>query len=284
MAVTINGIFCNELVDSYTESYDIQSGPSAIKGYICGWADRFTVIHGILGLQSTPALGGLITLNLPMAYPELAAESTNALASMYARSVQVYGKGPPIQGANNIAFTSAVIYVTFGSFPWTFSGIDFFQLDPVHPYIWAEQNIDFSSEWITVPGKSVFFKTTPARLDQPYGFFSPMADMSITLKNVPYLPSAQILSSMQAPINSVAYLQCNPGFLMFKGGHSHRVMTSDGTQAIDLELSFSFRSIARWDQVYHGAANAWDQVVNASGTPIIGSSDLSVIIPSAYNA
>lgn len=284
MAVFINGILCQELVDGYTESYDIQGGPGAVKGYLCNWADRFTVVHGILGLASVPLPGGLITLKLPLPYPELAAESTNLLASMYARTCAVFGVGPPVQGANNIAFPAARIYVTFGSFPWTFAGIDFMQLDPTRPLIYAEQHIAFSDEFITIPGKSVFFKTTPARLDQPYGFFSPLADMTITLKQVPYLPAPAILAALQAPINSVPFLGCAAGNLIFRGGQDDESQSSDGTQTRDLTLSYSFRPIARWDQVYHGSANAWDQVVNAAGAPIIKSSDISTVIPAAYGA
>jgi hypothetical protein len=284
MAVTINGITCQELVNGYTESYDIQGGPGARKGYLCNWSDRFTVIHGILGLSSAPIAGGLITLRVPLAYPELAAESTNLLASMYARNVEVYGRGPPVQGASNVAFTSAEIYVTFGNFPWTFSGIDFFQLDPTRPYIWAEQHMVFSSEFITLPGSSVKFATSGKVLSgTPYGFNSPLQDMTITLKNVPYLPSASILNALQNPVNSVAYLQCNPGFLLFRGAEDERTKAPDGTQTASLTLSFSYRPIAPWDYTFDASAGIWDKVVSTvGGNNILNRSDLSLIIPSVY--
>ncbi len=284
MAVVIAGITCEELVDGYTEAYDIMGGPSARKGYLCPWADRFTVAHGFLGLNSVPLPGGLITLRLPLPFPELAAESTNLLASMYARRVEIMGSGSPVQGASNIAFFRAKIYVIFGSFPWTFSGIDYFQLDPLHPYAYAEQHIDYSAEYITVPGKSVYYKSSGKKLDQDWGFFSPIADMSISLKNFPYLPAPTILNALQAPINSVAYLGCAAGFLMFKGASDDRTWSSDGTQTASVGFQYSYRPIAPWDYVYNGAANTWDQVVNNSGAPLIARSDLSAIIASAYTA
>lgn len=282
MAVVIGGVTCQELVDGYTESYELTGGPGARKGYLCPWASRFAVVHGILGLSSTPAVGGLITLNVPMAFPELAAESTNSLASMYAKNVEVYGVGSPVQGTSNIAFTSAKVYVTFGYMPWTFTGVDYLQLDPSHPYIWAEQNIDTAGEYITVPGSNVFVNPGGGvvALNQDWGFFSPLADMSITLKNVPYLPIAADLAALAAPINSVAYLQCNPGFLMYKGMHSNRTAATDGTPTAEITLGFSYRPIAQWDYIYY--KGAWLQVTDSGGTAVTGRSDLSVIIPSAY--
>ncbi len=287
MAVTINGIVCQELVDGYTENYDIVGGPACRKGYLCNWSDRFTVIHGILGLSSTSSLGGLITLKVPLAYPELAAESTNALASQYARSCEVYGVGPPVQGASNISFTKARIYVTFGPYPWSFTGLDYFQLDPLHPYIWIEQHIDFSAEFITVPGSSVYVNpggggriALDAAGQSDWGFFSPLMDMTLTLKNIPYLPTAAILGAMQAPINSTNYLQCNPGFLMFKGGADDRTAASDGTLTASTTYGFSYRPVATWDSVY--VRGAWLQVTDNAGAAVIPRSDLSTIIPAAY--
>ncbi len=288
MAVVINGITCQEVVHDYHEEFDIMGGPSAVKQYLCPWANRFTVAHGFLGLSSASSPGALITLLLPLPYPELAAESTNTLASMYARNVAIEGVGPPVQGGNNIAFTSALITVTFGNFPWTFQGIDYNQLDPTRPYIYAEQHIDFSSEWITVPGAGVYVTVgmTQIPLSQAgqanWGFFSPIADMTITLKQVPYLPAPATLAALQAPINSATYLGIAPGFLMFGGGQDQRTKSSDGTQTSDYTLNFKYRPIAPWDYVY--VRSAWRQVLDVFDNPVIPRSDLSTIIPSAYYA
>ena len=288
MAVIINGITCQEIVHDYDEEFDIMGGPSAVKKYLCPWADRFTVAHGFLGLSSASSPGALIRLLLPLPYPELAAESTNTLASMYARNVKIQGVGLPFQGANNIAFPNAVVTVTYGNFPWTFQGIDYNQLDPTRPYIYAEQHIDFSSEWITVPGTSVYVKpaATIIPLNQAgqatWGFFSPLAEMTITLKQVPYLPAPATLNALQAPISSTTYLGVAAGFLMFGGGQDQRTKSSDGTQTSDFTLSFKYRPIAPWDYVY--VQGTWVQVTNSSGGSVIPRSDLSTIIPSAYSA
>ncbi len=48
--IVINGVNCQEIVADFSEEYDILKGPSAKKGFICLWADRFTVANGLLGL------------------------------------------------------------------------------------------------------------------------------------------------------------------------------------------------------------------------------------------
>lgn len=283
MAVTINGITCQELVDGYTENYDVTGGPGARKGYLCNWSDRFTVIHGILGLSTTISVGGLITLKTPLPYPELAAESTNLLASMYARSVEVYGVGPPLQGGNNITFTSAKVYVTFGAFPWSFSGIDYFQLDPTRPYIWAEQNLEFGAEYITLPNRTLKYATSGKFVGSPFSFPSPLVDMSIRLINIPYLPQAQALAASLAPLNSVRFLNCAPGTLLFKGMQTHKSWSTDGTRTVECTIGFSFRPIAPWDQQVDPSTGIWDQVVTfVGGNTVLARSDLSTIIPGAY--
>jgi hypothetical protein len=290
MSVVIAGITCQEVVHDYEEQYDVMQGPTAVKKYLVpNWSDRFTVIHGILGLSSVPLPGGLITLKLPMPFPELAAESTNALASMYARNVVCKGVGPPVQGANNIAFTSALITVNFGPYPWTFQGIDYMQIDPLNPYIWIEQHISFASEWITVPGTQVFFLSSGKPVGQSYGFKSPQASLTLTLKNIPYLPAQQIITAEQAPINSTTYLGVLPGYLQFEGGEDSRTQASDGTQTAELTLSFTARSIAPWDFIYNQANSGgtppfWDQVSASAGgyVAVMKRSDISTIIPAAY--
>ena len=257
MAVTVAGIVCQELVADYTEGYDVQGGPTCTKYYLCPWANRFTVAHGFLGASSSPSLGGLITLK---------------------------GVGAPVQGAHNIAWTSAIVGVTFGPFPWTFAGTDLMQLDPTRPYVWAEQHFSYSSETITIPGRKLFFKTTSAALDQNWGFPSPLMDMTVTCKQMPYLPAPIVLAALMAPINTVTYLGCPPGTLRFNGAQDVPTQAPDGTPTRDTAFSFTFRPIAPWDQVYNGAAHIWDQVVDATGNPILQRSDLSTLIPSAYYA
>jgi len=158
----------------------------------------------------------------------------------------------------------------------------FNQIDPNNPYVYAEQNITFSDEYITVQGSKVKFATSGATVDQQWGFLSPLLEMQITLKNVPYLPSTEIISALQSPISSTTYLGVAAGFLMFKGGSNHQTRMSDGTFTQDVTYAFWYRPIAPWDAQWDGTNSRWDQVVSLSGNPIIPRSDLSGIIPATY--
>lgn len=275
MAITINGVITQELVASHGEAFDFSSGPSMRKGFLCEWADRFKVAQGLLGLSNTTSIGGAITLNTPAQYPEF--------NTAYAQSIEIVPKGAPTQGTKQIQYPYCAVWASYQSVPWSFSGTDFNQIDPAHPYIYAEQNIRFSTEWITIPGSQVFYGGGLGKaLAQDFAFASPRADLSIKIHRIPYLPAQQILNALQAPLNSTTYLGCAPGFLLFNGADNHQTRMSDGTFTQDVSYSFSFRPLAPWDYVFHGPSGTWKQVVNSSGGSIIPRSDLSGIIPTYY--
>ena len=281
MALTIGGVVCEELVAEQLEEFDILAGPTQMKGFLCPWANRFQVAQGLLGLSTTTHIGGLITLNNPFQYPEM--------ATSYASHVAIKGVGPPTQGPIQFAFTKAKLVVTFSCHPWSFAGLssnDFAnQIDPTHPYIYAEQNLDFGSEWITVPGKSVYWKSSglPLGPDTPWGFRSPIVHMRISIKYIPYIPAAAILSASAAPINSTPYLGCAAGFLLFGGAPTQQARMSDGSLTQSADYTFSYRPIAPWDYTYNGALPGWDQVVDSTGANIQKRSDISTVIPAYYN-
>ncbi len=70
MAVLIAGVLCNEEVNDNSENFDILQGPQATKVYLCDWNQRWRVVVGMLGLNSAVTIGGGITINLPMRYPD----------------------------------------------------------------------------------------------------------------------------------------------------------------------------------------------------------------------
>ena len=286
MAITLNGIVCQELVQNYRETYSWRDGPSARKGYLCAWNSRYQAAHGLLGLSVTQ--GGVITLTTPLPFPELALESTNALASMYCLSVDIEPAGAPTQGTYQTVWTYAKIYANYAPIPWSWSGADPMQLDPTRPYVWAEQHLSYSSEYIVIPKGKLTWST--GATDADWGFPSPLVECTITLKNVPYLPFAATLAASQAPINSATYLGIAPGYLLFNGATDTPAHTSDGSPARDITLSFLARTVAPWDSTYNakmvtgigGTTGGWDQVLTQGGQALIARSDLSTLIPSAY--
>ncbi len=284
MAILINGVLCNEEVNGNSENFDILQGPQATKVYLTDWNLRWRVVVGLLGLNSAVTIGGGITINLPMRYPDF----QQTAISLYAANISVEGIGSPYQNTYSVGYTAARLTVNFRSFPWSFQGIqqnDFNnQIDPAHPYLYAEQNLSFTSEFVTVPGTSVYWSSSGKKLgNRNWGFRSPIINASIGLKNVPYIPAAAILQASLAPINSTAYLQCSPGHLLFNGAESHQARMSDGSLTQDVNYSFSFRAIAPWDYDFNGDLPGWDKVVDSGSNPILQRSDISGIIPQSYD-
>ncbi len=283
--IVINGVTCQEEVVDNSEAFDVMTGPQATKAFICDWNSRWQVIVGLLGLNSAVHIGGLITLNLPMRYPDF----QQTAVSLYAASVAIQGIGKPYQNTYSVGYTIARIIVNYRSFPWSFAGLgsnDFNnQIDPAHPYVYAEQNMSFTSEWITVPGKSVFWKSSgkPLGSEAPWGFRSPIVNFTIDLKYVPYIPAGAIIQATAAPINSATYLGAAAGQLLFNGAESHQARMSDGSLTQSVAYSFSYRPIAAWDFAYNGDLPGWDQVVDKTGTNIQQRSDLSTVIPTSYD-
>ena len=279
--LVINGVTCEELVADQLEEFDILGGPSQTKGFLVPWAQRFQAAQGLLGLSVSTSIGGLITFNNPYQYPEM--------ATSYASHVAIKGVGPPTQGPIQFAFAQAKLAVTFSCHPWSFAGLSAnafnSQIDPEHPYIYAEQSLDFGSEWITVPGKSVYWKSSglPLGQDTPWGFRSPIIHMRISIKYMPYIPAAAIIAASAAPINSATYLGCAAGYLLFGGAPTQITRMSDGSLTQTADYTFSYRPIAPWDYTYNGAKPGWDQVLDSTGANIQQRSDISNIIP-AYNA
>ncbi len=276
MAQTIAGIVCQELVEAFGEGFDSTGGPTARKGYLCAWADRYTVANGLLGLSNTTNVGGTITLSTPLQYPQR--------STMYAANIEIRGAGPPTQGSQQLQFTYAILMVSYRCFPWSFQGVDYQQLDYKRPFIYAEQSFSFQQEWITVPKKKVFYLSNwpTKQLDQDWGFKSPLLNFTITLKYVPYLPVSQILITSLAPINSVEFLGVAAGHLLFAGAESQSTRSVDGVFTQEVTYSFQYRPIAPWDFGYNGDLPGWDLIVDNLGNPIQTRSDISLVFPSGY--
>lgn len=274
MAITINGIVCQEIVDQFSEQFDLLNGPTAKKGFLCNWGDRYTVAVGLLGLNYSQSIGVGITIHTPMPYPEI--------STMYANRIEIEPKGPPTQGTHQLQYPQCIVWCYYQCLPWSFSGLD----DPsgqnsLGAYIYAEQQMDSSVEWVSVPGRYTKFATGGKPTGSDYGFRLAIVEMLITIHRMPYLPSTQVLS-LSGYINNQTFLGVKAGYLLFNGTRTHQTRSTDGTINTDVTYSFSARS-QRWDYAYNPAKPGWDQVLDsATGQPFIPSTDLSVAIPQAF--
>lgn len=280
----INGIACNELVSEFAEGIG-DRGPWARKGYICAWTDRFTLANGMLGLSShVGGPGGPITITRPYIYPE----SSN----LYAREIDIQGVGKPFQGPKQLAWDFAIVRVNFGVPTWgAATGDDPFgsnSIDPGMPFIYATQELDFSTEWVTIPakdekGKSAlkFGNGNPMHTD--WGFQLARADMSITLHKFPWMPAQAIMSALTKQFNDAIFLNCEIGKCRFNGAKLNRTASADGTFTQDLAYSFSYRPIAPWDYAFDPESGSWQRVLSvATGNPLATYSDLTVLFPPPY--
>lgn len=275
MAIIINGVVCEERVHQYSESVDLLQGPSARKGFLCNWADRFKVAVGLLGLSHTTSIGGSITLQTPMQHPEM--------STTYAHSIEIEPYGRPLQGSPQLTFDGACVWCNYRTMPWSFSAFDnpYNQIDPAHPYTWAEQRLSSSVEWIQAPGSGCTWLSSGKPVGDYVAFPIWNVDMEITIKNMPYMPTVQALTYSGA-INSTIYLGVSVRCLMYNGCSTQQQAMSDGSFIQETSYKFAARQYA-WDQMFNPTKliPGFDTVLVNSG-PLLPLVDLSVIIPTAY--
>ncbi len=274
MAITIAGILCEEVVADFSEGFDLVEGPMANKGFICNWSDRYTVAQGILGLNTTVAIGNFITIRVPMRYPEI--------PYMYAYQIAIKGIGPPFGSSPQFAFPYAMIMVNYKCTPWSFSGLDdqFNQIDPTTPLLYAEQNIRSSSEYLPIPNKGTRFEATGNINPNSYLFKIALVDFVITFHQQPYLLTSQILN-LSGSINDQQFLGVTKGSLRFDGVDTHRTHTTDGRSTTDVTLMFQARSL-RWDYGWNVNSNDFERIVKPNGDALIPINNLSVVLPGAF--
>ena len=277
MAITINGIVCEEIVANFGEEFDLAQGPRCIKGYYCAWPDRYTVVVGLLGLSTTVSIGGVITLETPAQYPQL--------ATAYCTSVRVEPKGVPFQSSPQLAWPNCIVWAEYRPVPWSFAGIDYMQIDPTAPLIYARQNFDLSMQYYEVAGRSLLYSGKTYGPGQSWSFPCPILNMEVTLIRMPYLPAQNVIAAATAgPLNSGTFLGCPDGTVMFTGFKNQQTFDSAGNFTQDGTFSFSYRPVAAWDYAFDGKSGSWLQLKTITGAVVMQRTDLTVLFPGYYAA
>ncbi len=270
--IVINGVNCQEIVADFSEEYDILKGPSAKKGYICLWGDRFTVANGLLGLTNTSSIGGLINLFTPMAYPQI--------STMYATHIEIEPKGPPLQSSPQLVFEACIVWAHYNCMPWSFGAEDD-QFNQFLKSVYAEQELNSSVEWVSVPGRGTKFVSSGNSTGADYGFRIAIVDLTLTIHRMPYMPAPEVLA-LAGFINDDTYLGVPPGQLLFNGSKTKRTRLGSGASTTDTTYLFAARQYP-WDFALNPKTGAWEQVVTAIGNfPLVQRGDLSQIIPSTF--
>ena len=268
MSITINGIACEEIVEGHSESINIMSGPSARKGFLCNWTDRYTVAKGLLGLSTAVSVGGAITLNYPAVYPEI--------NTAYCHTIELQPKGSPTQGTKQLTWPKCIVWANYGRLPFFANSLT--QIDPTNPQVFATQKLASSCEWYTIPQRGAHFKMSTKPINRDAGIRLSLVEIEITFKNMPYMPSPTAFGK-SGLINNATFFGVTIGKLLFNGLTTELTANYDGSYSLDATYSLTARS-QRWDYGFDPLFNRWDQIVWPDNTtPFITTTDFTQILP-----
>ncbi len=204
---------------------------------------------------------------------------------MYARSIDIAPVGLPTQGTAQSQWTNAIVYANYGCLPWSFSGIDsgfpFQQIDPATPLIYCKQDINTSTSWQSIPANKLKFASGNPLFFQTWQMPLFLASISLTFMRVPYYPAQQIFTAGKSPINSTTFLGLSAGYVFFDGSAQQESRDTTGNFTRDITYNFSYRNIP-WDQQWDGIGQAFSQVQQLGGSPVIARSDFNTLIPQGY--
>lgn len=267
--ITVNGIQCQEIIAQHGEGFSLESGASLRKGFYCSWSDRFAVARGLLGLASVGVKNGPITLHVGLQYPEV------PLA--FCRSVSFEPQGTPRQGTYQVSYPNVIVWAEYGSLPWL-SNPQQMQVDTSNP-IYAEQELDSSSEYISFPGRALKF-SSGQKVGQDFGIRVALVEFVITFHQVPYIPTTAAFYA--GTINNAAFFGAATGRLMFNGVKSRYVQQWDGSWTQNAIYSFTYR-VVRWDYGLNPDTGNFEQITTATGgNSMLQSIDFNTLFPT-YN-
>jgi hypothetical protein len=284
LSLIINGVECEEIVKGYSEGAD--PSVASTKQFLCAWADRYRLGNGLLGFATATSIGpdGRVNFTPPNRHPEL---------NIYSKSIHITGVGRPSQGPKQLAFASAIVEVDYGQLDWAALPEDdpdgAQSIDPDNKFLYCTQEIDYSSEYVTVPGSALKYgptgSTKPFNTDMPIKI--QMVEMSLMFHKLPYLPVG--FAPLVDSTNAGKFLGCAAETVKFNGGKVKRdkYLTSDTgspagiTQAVD--FSFTWRPKYPWNMIPDpGGGSSWVPFSYKSGAKVFPATDLSVVFPRGY--
>lgn len=276
MAV-IGGVTVYELKQSFQETASQKGISATIAYYVPNWTDRYAVANALLGLTSLSG-GTVIGHTSPLAYPD----SPN----MWATQVTIKGVGRILQGANQIAFTSAVVETSFGipDFHFESSAANSnHSFDPTKPYVYATQKLSGGTQIIQLRPGTIKLSGATSPHNEAYGLPVAVVGMNITLHRLPYMPLAATRAKA-GNINNAPFWGCATGTLRFDSLDTSITHSTDGTTTQDATYSLVYRPAAAWDYILDPNGSGWKQVVFVhNSASILTSIDFTTLFPTAYN-
>jgi hypothetical protein len=247
------------------EEGDGPRGPFAVKPYWVDWKDRYTFSNDVLGkAAASGGIGSGWVRTTPYPYP--------GSPNMFARECSIKPEGTLITDPVNgrISYSDAIVMVTFGIPEATLdpSQDPFFlnslSQDPIEnqSLLWATQELDFATEWISVPNSSVKFFSDYAKKNTPIAKPITKVSMSITWHNYPVLPM-YILRQFADSVNDKVFLGCDKGTVKFDGAKTIREYSRDGGITQKVQAGFTWRSYD-WNRFLRDDGYSWDLVIDTN--------------------
>lgn len=276
MALTVNGISVTiaENGDGGGISESVaENGPQATVQFKCAYADRWTVIKGLMG--SVTSVGGTIIRTPPIPYPPLPTLFVTSIGTMK-------GLRPIVDGTGWLAYDEVIIPANFTLPQWNFEGPQDGRQDPSGlPY--TTTRFRTSSEIFSPPGGSYFFPDGKPITDSGVGFVRSRVEITMTRHMMPYPPLNASLF-LQGTINdapiTLADYEFPIGTLLYLGMESPEPKAEPSTGALTYDLTFNFLGnyVLTWNEYmkHDGLFYPINSVPDGSGQPPFFLADFSV--------
>ncbi len=243
MAIIVNGVSGKNQWENLRKGADADGPWVTLQYVIDNYSQADAFLDGCLGgYVKAGGTGGSVKYVPRQKCP------TNP--TLYARTGEIDFLGPIKVTAGGLPqFGAAIVSINYGVLPWpqAFSddpgGEQSFpnEINPGEPYTFADCEIDYGGEFVTIPKGSLVFHTSPKlTVDAPLGMWVGMNTYRFTRHNYPNLPHAKV-SSMVNKINQTKLFGQNKGQVRFDGAKTKFTSTTDGTKCQLFEMQFSVR-------------------------------------------
>jgi hypothetical protein len=238
MAITVNGILAYERWESFRKGRNAD-GPFVDLQYLVAFANADNFVDSVMGGISRA--GGTVH-NVP----KLRCPTNPTLFAMAADYVGAAETN--VTSGGRPEFVDALVTVhfevpTWPQFPADDPGGDQSfpnDLAPGSPIIFAECEIDYGGEMVTIPNTSLVFISDGKKLEAPVAKWVGVQTWRVVRHYYPNLPHAKLTSLMNR-INNTTFMGQDRGKVRLHSAKTRQTKTSDGTRVQNFEFELHVR-------------------------------------------
>lgn len=239
------------------------------------WADADAVANAMAGY--TVRLGSFTSRVAPHQHP--------LSPNLYCSGLRIAGVGQPVLNSNGLpnysqGFTVTTQYravTSTGQFNYADDPQYLHQIDSATPILWCTQEIDSTTQILSLSNHQYKFKTSGKLTGIPQPVRIHMTIMRLTFHKVPYLPMGAF-RNYRNKINSVLFLGAPAGSVLFNRYNTVREASTDGTMNQRVTVEFHERDQHWNDMPNPELCNAFDRVEDSLGNSFLQSADLNAVI------